>query len=172
MKHVFRSLVLFVCLAICGRAVAASVTLSWTASTSDTVAGYNVYFGTSSGNYTNKLNAGNSTTFTVPDLTPGVTYYLAATAYDSNGNESGFTGEVTYIVPGILTMTPAATPGGAPLIKFPVAPGSWYEVQATTDLQNWTTVAQTAVMTDNMWMQYTDADAVHFASRFYRLVQH
>lgn len=153
-------------------AVAASVALDWTASTSTNAAGYDVYFGTTSGNYTNKVNVGNTTSVTISNLVPGVTYYFAATAYDANGNESTFSGEISYIVPGVLTMTPAATPGGAPVIQFPVVPGSWYEVQATTDFKNWTTVGQTGVMQSNIWMQFTDPYASQFSSRYYRLVQH
>ena len=69
-------------------------------------------------------------------------------------------------------MIPSATAGAAPVIRFPVVPGSWYEVQASTDLKSWATVAQTVVATANMVMQITDPYASQYPSRFYRLVQH
>jgi hypothetical protein len=78
-------------------AQAGQVTLAWNAS-SGTVAGYRVYYGTSSGNYTANVNAGKTTTTTVSNLTDGRTYYLAVKAYDSAGNHSGFSNEVSKTV--------------------------------------------------------------------------
>jgi hypothetical protein len=67
-----------------------SVSLSWTASTSS-VAGYNIYRGTTAGQYT-KLNPSlNSTTaYTDNTVAAGVTYYYAATAVNSSGEESSY----------------------------------------------------------------------------------
>ena len=49
--------------------------------------------------YTNKDNAGNNTSYTITNLEPGRTYYIAATAYDLSGSESGFSQEIPYSVP-------------------------------------------------------------------------
>jgi hypothetical protein len=67
-----------------------SVSLSWTASTSS-VAGYNIYRGTTAGQYT-KLNSSlnSSTAYTDNTVASGVTYYYAATAVSSSGQESGY----------------------------------------------------------------------------------
>jgi len=73
---------------------AASVTLAWDQETG--VAGYRVYYGAASGQYTNLVDAGPKTTNTVTGLAPGVTYFFAATAYNSIGVESGFSSEVSY----------------------------------------------------------------------------
>jgi len=78
---------------------AASVTLAWDANQEEDVVGYNVYYGTSSHHYTNMDNAGNNTSYTITNLEPGRTYYIAATAYDFSGNESGFSQEIPYTVP-------------------------------------------------------------------------
>ncbi|MFQ5900079.1 MAG: PKD domain-containing protein [Thermodesulfobacteriota bacterium] len=78
---------------------AANITLSWSPNTTPDLGGYNVYYGTSSGNYTTVIDNGNVTTYTTPDLTPG-DYYFALTAYDIYGNESGFSSEVFARVPG------------------------------------------------------------------------
>jgi fibronectin type 3 domain-containing protein len=59
------------------------------------VTGYRVYYGTTSRTYGSGLNASSMTTYIVPNLTVGRTYYFAVTAYDAAGNESDFSGEVT-----------------------------------------------------------------------------
>ena len=64
---------------------AAQVTLAWDASTQPEVTGYKIYWGTSSGNYSNSVNAGNVTTYTVTGLNSGTTYYFAATCSTSTG---------------------------------------------------------------------------------------
>jgi len=78
---------------------AAQISLEWDANGEPDLAGYTVYYGTSSGNYTASADVGNNTHCVISNLEPGVTYYLAATAYDSEGNESGFSDEIVYAVP-------------------------------------------------------------------------
>jgi hypothetical protein len=80
-----------------------SVKLSWNANTENDVAGYRIYFGTSSGNYSKVEIAGKATTYTVNDLQEGATYYFVVTAYDNSGNESGYSEEVPVT---ILDTTP------------------------------------------------------------------
>lgn len=65
------------------------------------LAGYKLYYGTSSGNYTMSHDVGNQTSYTLQGLENGQTYYIAVTAYDTSGNESTFSAEV------VITMTPA-----------------------------------------------------------------
>ena len=76
------------------------------------LAGYKVYHGTVSGNYTNTIDIGlinpdGVPTYTVNNLTEGNTYYFAVTAYDTSGNESGFSNEVSKT----LMITEATPPG-------------------------------------------------------------
>jgi len=108
---------------------------------------------------------------TISNLTAGITYYFSATTVDTNGVESVFSAETTYLVPGILALSQRANPGGL-LLQFPVATGHWYEVQASTDLKTWATIGQTAVATANVWQQFSDTNAGSFSSRFYRLILH
>ena len=77
-----------------------SVILNWNASPSANVAGYNVYYGAGSLQYTNLLVAGNTTSMLIPGLVEGATYYFAATAFDLTGTESDLSPEVSYWVPG------------------------------------------------------------------------
>ena len=76
-----------------------SVSLSWSASTSEVV-GYNVYRGTSAGSYS-KINTApdSATTFTDSTVAAGVTYYYAATSVSSSGQESGYSTPVQVSVP-------------------------------------------------------------------------
>jgi hypothetical protein len=79
-----------------------TVTLTWTASTSQSVAGYNVYRGTTSGGpYKLKVNSTQiiGTTYTDNVVQPGQTYYYVATAVDTTGNESGYSNQATAVIP-------------------------------------------------------------------------
>jgi hypothetical protein len=80
---------------------AASVNLAWNASTNSGVAGYNVYYGSASGSYANQIPAGTNLSAIVSGLAAGGTYYFAVTAVDTLGNESDFSNEISYSVPGI-----------------------------------------------------------------------
>ena len=171
MKRIFCLSALSVCL-VCGQnANAAGVSLDWTASVSPAVVGYHVYFGATSGSYPNKVDAGNATTVTISNLVPGVIYYFAATACDAAGNESGYSSEVSYAVPG-LTLSRSANSGNPLVLQFPVTAGSWYEVQASTDLQHWATIWQTTAQLADTSLQFVDPAAAFLNSRFYRLVRH
>lgn len=85
-----------------GGGLSRSASLSWGASSSNVdgtsmndLAGYRVYYGTSSGNYTNSVDIGIANSVVIDNLTPGSVYYFVITAYDSSGNESGYSAEVS-----------------------------------------------------------------------------
>jgi len=86
-------------LAVSG-AIASQVSLTWTASTSTTVAGYNVYRGTTQGGPYTKVNAAivAAAAFTDVSVAPGTTYYVV-TAVDSGNLESVFSNEASAVVP-------------------------------------------------------------------------
>jgi len=78
------------------------VTLNWQPPTTNAdgtpisdLAGYRVYYGQSSGNYSHSIDVGMSTSCTIDQLPLGTTNYFAVTAYNSFGNESGFSGEAS-----------------------------------------------------------------------------
>jgi len=78
------------------------VSVSWTASTSSGVAGYNLYRGASSGGPYTKVNLTLISGTSVIDNTvvPGQTYYYVATAVDTANNESAYSSPpVQAIVP-------------------------------------------------------------------------
>jgi hypothetical protein len=80
-----------------------SAQLSWEAPTETvegtalTLEGYRVYYGTSSAAYSESIDVGNVTTTTISDLA-SATYYFAVTAYDTAGNESTLSGEVSALI--------------------------------------------------------------------------
>ncbi|TAK03045.1 MAG: hypothetical protein EPO39_12735 [Candidatus Manganitrophaceae bacterium] len=80
-------------------ALAANADLSWSANTETDLAGYKVYYGTSSRNYGAPVDVGNQTTFTATGLSEGQTYYFAVTAYNAAGSESGLSTEVSKTFP-------------------------------------------------------------------------
>ena len=75
-----------------------NVTLTWTANRESDLAGYKIYIGTASGAYSfpgSPFVAGTVTSYTVAGLPKGQTYVFAVSAYDSTGNESGLSVEVS-----------------------------------------------------------------------------
>ena len=148
-----------------------NVSLAWDAIPDTNVVGYALYYGTVSGEYSTRVDAGPNATITVPGLAEGVTYYFVITAYDAFGGESPPSSEVAYIVPGVVLLSPGGLAGPTRL-NFPVAPPHWYELQATTDLRNWTTIWQTEPASANVWLEYLDFEAPQYSTRFYRLEMH
>jgi fibronectin type 3 domain-containing protein len=76
--------------------MAGTVTLAWDANIEPDLAGYNIYYGIKSGDYTVSIDVKNVNEYTVQNLTPGTTYYFAATAYDDDNNESAYSIELTH----------------------------------------------------------------------------
>ena len=85
----------------CTTGAAHSVSLSWTASTSPNVVGYNVYRGTQANGPYVKLNPTPAlpVAFTDSTVQAGQTYYYVTTAVDSNNNESGYSNQASAVVP-------------------------------------------------------------------------
>ena len=80
--------------------VVAQVSLSWTASTSPGVAGYNMYSSMTSGGPYTKLNPSLITTTSYYDQTvqSGFTYYYVATSVNAQGQESTYSNQATATV--------------------------------------------------------------------------
>ena len=77
------------------RADAASLTLAWDANTEPDLAGYLVSFGTSPGQYTQTVDVGLTTTWTLGDAQASQTYYFVVQAYDSAGQRSDYSAEIS-----------------------------------------------------------------------------
>lgn len=153
---------------------AASVTLTWSPSIDPTVVGYKIYYGVASGVYTNSVDVGNVTNYTITGLADDTTYYFAATSYDSNGVESDFSNEIAVKTassgtnqPASIAPPPAQNVSDTGQFTFNVSGVSnyMYAVQVSTDLLNWV-----AVQTNAAPFEFVDTNAGQFASRYYRVV--
>lgn len=101
------------------------IPLNWEAPTENVdgtpltdLAGYNIYYGFGSNNYTQSM-AGISASSTnqnlnVPGVESGSSIYIAMTAYDFDGNESTFSNQV---IAGPFSEVDALAPG-APMIQM------------------------------------------------------
>jgi len=83
-----------------GTGTAVSVQLSWTASTSPQVVGYNIYRHDSTGSYA-KINSSldADTSYLDASIVSSGTYYYATTAINSSGQESVFSNPVKINIP-------------------------------------------------------------------------
>ncbi len=105
------------------KASAAQTTLSWSApatyadGTAMTVNGYKVYQGTAKGAYTQSVDVGNQTSYTLANLVNGSTYYFAITAYDGAKTESAYSNEMSKSFGATYSITATSGPGGS--INFP-----------------------------------------------------
>ncbi|MBT8366450.1 MAG: fibronectin type III domain-containing protein, partial [Deltaproteobacteria bacterium] len=75
----------------------ADVTVAWDANSEGDLAGYIVYWGTTSGDYSDSKDVGITTQHTITGLQDGVKYYFAATAYDHDKYESGYSQELFHV---------------------------------------------------------------------------
>jgi hypothetical protein len=77
------------------------VSLSWTASTSGNIAGYNIYRASTSGGPYTKMNASLivGTSYTDTSAVPGKTYYYVSTAVDKTNAESSYSNQTSAAVP-------------------------------------------------------------------------
>lgn len=84
-----------------GATVQHIIDLSWNASTSGSIAGYNVYRANASSGPYSKINAALDPALSYSDSTvsSGKTYYYETTAVDSAGVESSYSNQVQVVVP-------------------------------------------------------------------------
>ncbi|MEW6187274.1 MAG: fibronectin type III domain-containing protein [Thermodesulfobacteriota bacterium] len=119
----------------------AEVSLAWEPNSEPDLAGYNVYYGTSSGTYQWVVDVGNVTTYTLTNLSFNDTYYIAATAYNTQGLESGYSNEVVYTAESCsYVISPASA-------SFPASGGSGSVTVTTQAGCNWGTSSSTSWLT-------------------------
>ena len=99
---------------------AQSVTLGWTDSDSPDVAGYKIYYGNASHDYSSSVAVGAVTSAAIPGLVAGKTYYCAVTTYDAVGNESDFSDEIILAVP--AAVQPKSIPASNPALLMAAGP--------------------------------------------------
>jgi hypothetical protein len=116
--------------------------VAWVPSVSGNVAGYKIYYSTTSGHYTNVITADAFTTSTqLSGLKPGAVYFVAVVTVDSLGHESAKSPEVYFITPSapvLRTKLWRDQYGNSYLNVFTSDPitRSW-ELDYTLDFINW-----------------------------------
>ena len=101
------------------------VTLAWDASSNPSIAGYKLRYGTTSGNPSQIVDVGKTTTATASNLNDATTYFFTVTAYNTAALESPPSNEVSYTTPGpsgSIGRVPSAPMTGGPLRKHPTNP--------------------------------------------------
>src|SRR6187402_1498539 len=105
-------------------AAAQSATLAWNANTEGTLAGYRVQYGTVSGNPSTTVDVGRVTSWAIRGLQAGTTYYFRVVAYNTSGQASAPSAQVSYTVPGTPPTTPAPTLSSISPASGPTAGGT------------------------------------------------
>jgi hypothetical protein len=147
-----------------------SVTLAWDASRSGEVAGYRLYSGTASHNYSNVMDVSTNTVGTISGLTTGYSYFFAVTAYSSVGVESPYSGEISYTLPTAAHLQMAMSSSHQAFLSGTAPAGYEFQVQATQDLQNWSSIGSITANPEGSF-GFTDPLPANGSERFYRLKQ-
>lgn len=166
------------CLAQPGRARAVqAVTLAWNPSADASVVGYRIQSREENALPTT-INVGGLTQVTLPGLKEGLRYTFTVTSYNGAGIESAPSNPADVLVPVPLVLVPGGNANALKRLQFPMAPGHWYELQASSDLKTWVTLWQTGVASVYGWTEFQDplsgASPVPNGARgrFYRLLIH
>jgi predicted phage tail protein len=151
-----------------------NVTLTWAPPIDDggtSITNYTIYYGTTSGNYTNNITVGNVTKYTIANLTNGQKYYFAVSAINAVG-ESEKSAEVSAMpctmpsapqnltaVAGndnvTLTWHPPASDGGSPV--------TGYKIYYGTSSGNYTTNITVGNVTNYTITNLTNGQKYYFA---------
>jgi hypothetical protein len=75
------------------------ITVRWDANTEPELAGYKVYYGTSSRDYDTVVDVSTQASYVLSNLVSDETYYITVTAYNTSNYESTYSNEVIYNVP-------------------------------------------------------------------------
>jgi RHS repeat-associated protein len=89
--------------------------------------GYSVKYGTLSGSYGAPVSVGNVTTYTIPGLTNGVTYYVTVTASNAGGTSANAAEKAVVpqlIVPVAPVLNTAASGNGQVVLNWNAVPGA------------------------------------------------
>jgi len=105
----FAKVIAIVLVAVCWplSSNAAELTLAWDPPSDGITTGYIVLYGTAPHSYSQQVDVGNTTSYTVKNLLDGTTYYFAVRAYDATGATSDPSLEVSGMtapaVPPVVT---------------------------------------------------------------------
>jgi hypothetical protein len=95
---------------------AATITIGWDRNPESNIAGYVVSYGTATGAYSQTVDVGQATTWTLT-VSDGRTYYFAVQAYNTVGQRSGYSNEAAGAAP--ITSSPSPSPAPSPSGSVP-----------------------------------------------------
>jgi hypothetical protein len=96
-----RALALALLVVLTASSTLSAQTVTWNANTESNLAGYRVQYGTVSGSPSTTIDVGRVTSRQFTGLQPGVTYYFRVVAYNTAGQSSAPSAQVSYTVPGL-----------------------------------------------------------------------
>jgi hypothetical protein len=146
----------------------AQVTLAWDSNTEQELAGYKIYYGTSSDNYTLSVDVGKNTSYMVSSLESGRNYYFSVTAYDTEGNESDFSDEVGFATPAECTYPISPTnqsfnsSGGAGTVNVTTQSNC---IWTATSNVSWLVITSNSSVTGNGVVNYSVSANTDVSSR-------
>ncbi len=126
--------------------------LKWNAATGN-VTGYKIYYGTSEGNYTENIDVGNVTQYSISllSLAEGTTYYFVVRAYDVS-SESDNSNTAKYTVGGAAADTELPTIS----IDLPTSGPSYNSITSSVDISG--TASDNKGVTQVIWSNSAGAN--------------
>ncbi|MCK4824003.1 fibronectin type III domain-containing protein [bacterium] len=134
---------------------AASVTLTWNRNQEPDIAGYKIFYGTRSRQYTNSITVYDSANqplqrkYTVAGLSEGTTYYLALKTFDQAGQESVYSGETSQNIPGAEDSQSTESVPGDCLINGTIEDG--FSEPFGWELYDWVPPGQESNLNPGLW---------------------
>ena len=143
-----------------------TVTLAWERSASPTATEYRLYYGPTSGVYTNVILVGDVTSATVGNLEAGGDYFFTVTACESSGLESLPSNEVSYTVENhVILATRIQEENGVPVAVVVSATGAVpdrWTLEASSDLETWTVLTRGTNVPASQIVEIGDVPAQFF----------
>jgi hypothetical protein len=151
----------------------AAAVLEWDAPAEPSLAGFKIYIGSTSRDYERVLDVGLQTRVSLTNMDAGITYFLSATAYNTNGIESSFSEEVQYTpaVDGVnsIKLPYYFTISTNPALRFSAEAGQRWWIVSSTDLNIWKQV-DSGEMETAAWVNFIDPSFPAAPQKFYRVI--
>jgi hypothetical protein len=159
-------------LLLCAFVPPPGATVAWNPSTSSGIAGYHLYYGGVSHNYTNMVDVGNATNATITGLTTGAVYYFAVTAYNASGLESAYSNEASYTIGSpVLPVLQISVVVGQVTLTGTGHAGTNYNILGSQNLTNWSVIGSMTANANGTF-QFRDPAGTSHKRYIYRLQQH
>jgi len=109
----------------------AAQTLAWNANTESNLAGYRIQYGTNASSLSSTVDVGRVTPYRFTSLAAGTTYYFRVVAYNTSGQASSPSGQVSYTTPATPPSTPTPTVTAVSPASGPASGGTAITISGT-----------------------------------------